>query len=132
MTVMFKQGGDGEGFNATFTIFSCPDQCPGNRTCINDQCVCDDGWTGPNCSLPLCPQNCSFHLKQGVCDRVAMKYSQNFHSNYYFFFRDTDDVYVRRVSVNPIVHKLFATINLFLQNCLIQPNCLIILIICGK
>lgn len=83
--MMFKQGGDGEGFNATFTIFSCPDQCPGNRTCVNNQCVCNDGWTGPNCSLPLCPQNCSFHLKQGVCDRVTLINLFPIYV-YYFFF----------------------------------------------
>lgn len=70
LTVLFKQGDGSEGFNASYNIFTCPDNCPPNRTCVGNECVCQEGWTGPNCSLSLCFQNCSFYLKQGECDKV--------------------------------------------------------------
>ncbi|KAK6618955.1 hypothetical protein RUM44_003336 [Polyplax serrata] len=69
LTVLYKQGEDSEGFNATYNIFSCPSDCPENRICVQNECVCRDGWTGPNCSLSVCQNNCSFHLKQGVCNQ---------------------------------------------------------------
>ncbi|XP_010889627.2 tenascin-R isoform X3 [Esox lucius] len=41
-------------------------QCSGHGSFNVDLCgcVCDDGWTGKNCSEPRCPDNCS---GQGVC-----------------------------------------------------------------
>lgn len=52
---------------STFLIFSCgkdeeqvPDPCTGitceNGNCVNGQCACDEGWTGPDCSqrVDLC------------------------------------------------------------------------------
>ncbi|CDQ56467.1 unnamed protein product [Oncorhynchus mykiss] len=41
-------------------------QCSGHGSFKMDLCgcVCEDGWTGKNCSEPRCPDNCS---GQGVC-----------------------------------------------------------------
>ncbi|CAH0390198.1 unnamed protein product [Bemisia tabaci] len=70
MTVHYKRGDGIEGFNATYTVLSCPDNCPNNRECRHGQCLCPQGMTGPLCSNSMCPNNCSAHLKQGVCDTV--------------------------------------------------------------
>ncbi|XP_062849990.1 tenascin-R [Trichomycterus rosablanca] len=41
-------------------------QCSGHGTFSMDVCgcICDEGWTGKNCSEPRCPANCS---TQGLC-----------------------------------------------------------------
>lgn len=72
MTVHYKRGDGIEGFNATYTVLSCPDNCPNNRECRHGQCLCPQGMTGPLCSNSMCPNNCSAHLKQGVCDTVSI------------------------------------------------------------
>ncbi|XP_039280047.1 multiple epidermal growth factor-like domains protein 8 isoform X2 [Nilaparvata lugens] len=70
LTVHYKQGGHiSEGFNATVSVLSCPNNCPPNRECRHGVCVCPEGTVGTNCSDLLCPNNCSAHLKQGNCDK---------------------------------------------------------------
>lgn len=69
MTVYYKQGDVGEGFNATYVVLSCPDSCGGNRTCVGGHCACKEGRTGVDCALVLCPNNCSYEKQQGSCDR---------------------------------------------------------------
>ena len=38
---------------------SCANNCSGHGTCSSDhavpKCICDDMWTGSDCSMPLCP-----------------------------------------------------------------------------
>ncbi|XP_026680192.1 multiple epidermal growth factor-like domains protein 8 [Diaphorina citri] len=68
MTIHYKQGKPSEGFNATYQIFSCPDKCPENRTCINNQCVCPPRRTGPDCQEEICPNECHEFLNHGTCD----------------------------------------------------------------
>ena len=53
---------------------TCTDNCNGRGKCRGSQpsdetkaigtCECDDGWTGPTCSQPRCPKDCS---NRGVC-----------------------------------------------------------------
>ncbi|KAJ4443468.1 hypothetical protein ANN_05140, partial [Periplaneta americana] len=69
LTVYYKQGDLSEGFNASYKVLSCPENCVGNHTCRNGQCACAEGWTGTNCSIEMCPSNCSSNKKQGVCDK---------------------------------------------------------------
>jgi EGF-like domain len=39
----------------------CPNACSGHGTCqTKDQCVCDPGWIGNDCSLRTCPVELSF------------------------------------------------------------------------
>ncbi|CAD7960261.1 unnamed protein product [Amoebophrya sp. A120] len=33
----------------------CPNNCTGKGVCEFSHCVCENGWTGPDCSLPMCP-----------------------------------------------------------------------------
>lgn len=70
LTVYYKQADLSEGFNASYTVMTCEKDCGGNHTCHNDQCVCKDGWTGSNCSIVMCPRNCSANKSQGVCDKA--------------------------------------------------------------
>ncbi|GFG35976.1 hypothetical protein Cfor_03559, partial [Coptotermes formosanus] len=69
LTVYYKQGDMLEGFNASYKILSCADDCPDNHVCHAGQCVCADGRTGTNCSIEMCPGNCSSDKKQGTCDK---------------------------------------------------------------
>lgn len=69
MTIHYKQSDVTDGFNASYVVLVCPDHCPDNRTCVNGQCVCPEGWSGSHCAEPLCPNNCSAELKRGICDK---------------------------------------------------------------
>jgi hypothetical protein len=45
----------------------CPNYCFsyfGQGNCWEGECVCNDGWTGPDCNTIQCPNSCSNH---GVC-----------------------------------------------------------------
>lgn len=72
LTVHYKQSTRFQGFNAIYTVSSCSaGSCFHPRKCnVNNQCVCDDGFTGIDCDAEKCPRNCSEDLKQGVCDRL--------------------------------------------------------------
>src|SRR6218665_675678 len=81
------------GFNATYRVHTCaeecrdlctvdndrcvngiakcdPTPCMGNHTCVGDVCECREGFTGPDCSVELCPFNCSSGTGQGFCLEV--------------------------------------------------------------
>lgn len=68
LTVHYKQGVSGEGFNAFYKILHCPD-CAAPRVCKNGQCVCRDNAVGPDCSGIVCPNECGSEEKRGECDR---------------------------------------------------------------
>lgn len=65
----YKQGLLGEGFSAVYSVISC-DHCVYPRRCRNGQCVCEEGLVGLNCDEILCPDNCSYILEHGVCDKA--------------------------------------------------------------
>ncbi|PSN57394.1 Multiple epidermal growth factor-like domains protein 8 [Blattella germanica] len=70
LTVYYKQGDLTEGFNASYKVLSCPENCDSeHHVCRNGQCVCADGWTGNNCSINMCPNNCTSDKKQGICNK---------------------------------------------------------------
>ena len=47
----------------------CPHGCSAPYgACVDGACVCEPGWSGPECDLPSfkeCPNNCTGH---GICD----------------------------------------------------------------
>ncbi|XP_055897034.1 multiple epidermal growth factor-like domains protein 8 [Biomphalaria glabrata] len=55
------------GFNATYRAHICSEQCHGNNICIDGKCICKEGYWGPNCTLQVCPSNCSEDIGQGYC-----------------------------------------------------------------
>lgn len=69
LTVHYRQGPPGQGFEATYKIFSCESNCLPPRVCRKNYCVCPDRYAGLNCEKQLCPNNCSSIFKQGVCDK---------------------------------------------------------------
>lgn len=69
LTVHYKQGPVGQGFEAVYKILSCESGCSLPRVCTNNQCICPDGLAGLNCESELCPKNCSAAIKQGTCDK---------------------------------------------------------------
>uniref|UniRef100_A0A1B0CSP3 Multiple epidermal growth factor-like protein 8 n=2 Tax=Lutzomyia longipalpis TaxID=7200 RepID=A0A1B0CSP3_LUTLO len=70
LTVYYKQGPVGQGFNAMYSVHSCSSgTCQPPHVCTdNGKCVCPQGFTGPHCSIERCPGNCSVALNQGTCD----------------------------------------------------------------
>ena len=63
---------DGASFCPSEAVFQydggsgCPTaDCDGHGQCVANQCICDDGWTGPNCDQHECPHDCCGH---GTCD----------------------------------------------------------------
>lgn len=71
LTVHYKQGADGQGFNAIYDVRSCSyGTCLYPHVCNDkNQCICSEGFTGSECEIEQCPLNCSSLLKQGVCDK---------------------------------------------------------------
>lgn len=39
----------------------CPVGCGMHGKCVEGQCICQQGWKGPNCKDPDCPNDCSGH-----------------------------------------------------------------------
>lgn len=72
LTVHYKQSIEGQGFNAIYEVLSCSaGTCLPPHTCnANGQCVCKDGFIGPQCNIEICPRNCSASLNQGKCDKI--------------------------------------------------------------
>eukprot|EP00795_Rhopilema_esculentum_P016542 gene16542-7966_t len=60
-------------FYASFNVHTCESSCTGNRECIrshhsNLRCLCKSGWTGADCQIQVCPENCNNATSQGYCD----------------------------------------------------------------
>ncbi|XP_046832865.1 multiple epidermal growth factor-like domains protein 8 isoform X2 [Vespa crabro] len=68
LTVHYKQLDEIEGFNASYIVMTC-DNCPKNRVCRNNNCLCKAGFVGIDCTIELCPNNCTSSRKQGICDK---------------------------------------------------------------
>ncbi|XP_039249986.2 multiple epidermal growth factor-like domains protein 8 [Styela clava] len=49
---------DFDGFEASFTISECLNNCSGHGRCFRQRCSCNEGWTGSDCSQHACPHNC--------------------------------------------------------------------------
>jgi len=62
----------------------CPENCSGNGICLmNGTCICDEGWMGDGCSLPTCPNNCSY--PKGTCQsQQACICDNNYHGKLIF------------------------------------------------
>ncbi|XP_055714873.1 attractin [Phlebotomus papatasi] len=70
------------GFNISYKINGCPTTdsslvCSGHGFCDEGICNCDAFYIGSACNVPICPNNCSAHLGQGVCDREGHACSCN-------------------------------------------------------
>ncbi|KAF7989739.1 hypothetical protein HCN44_008413 [Aphidius gifuensis] len=69
LTVHYKQLNEIEGFNASYILLTCNDNCPINRKCRGGNCLCKNGFVGIDCDIELCPNNCTSSKKQGICDK---------------------------------------------------------------
>lgn len=71
MTIFYKKSDFNQGFNATYSVLVCPDNCPSNRKCISGRCTCPAGWVGTYCDVAVCPNDCFSQLNHGKCDLTA-------------------------------------------------------------
>ncbi|XP_050786388.1 multiple epidermal growth factor-like domains protein 8 isoform X7 [Gopherus flavomarginatus] len=70
LLVLYYEANSSEasGFNATFVVHRCRPGCRPTQECWGGRCVCRGGYAGPHCQLRVCPENCSAHAGQGVCN----------------------------------------------------------------
>ena len=68
------------GFNATYRVSPCPNDCNKNldskHECVKDKtsgsyhCICAGGYyEGDDCSIPTCIEGCGYHAFRGDCVR---------------------------------------------------------------
>ncbi|XP_054720538.1 multiple epidermal growth factor-like domains protein 8 [Uloborus diversus] len=56
------------GFEAVFSVSSCPLNCSNRGICRNHRCLCDPLWSGRGCEFSLCPNDCGTSEGLGECD----------------------------------------------------------------
>uniref|UniRef100_M3ZXA9 Multiple EGF-like-domains 8 n=1 Tax=Xiphophorus maculatus TaxID=8083 RepID=M3ZXA9_XIPMA len=67
-----------QGFNASFWVRRCQQSsdedeegsavCAGGAQCQGGLCQCPQGYGGPYCDRPMCPQDCGATEERGVCN----------------------------------------------------------------
>lgn len=67
-----------QGFNASFWVRRCHQSsdegeegspvCPGGALCQGGLCQCPQGYGGPHCDRPMCPQDCGIAEGRGTCN----------------------------------------------------------------
>ncbi|KAG7311412.1 hypothetical protein JYU34_002454 [Plutella xylostella] len=67
LTVHYKQGAPGQGFEGEYSLLACG-ACPAPRQCRAGLCACPPGAAGARCELPVCRNNCSAAAGGGACD----------------------------------------------------------------
>ncbi|KAJ6222083.1 hypothetical protein RDWZM_000628 [Blomia tropicalis] len=55
------------GFNISYSINSCPQNCSNHGVCVGDRCTCDAEFEGDACERHICPNGCSGN---GECDKT--------------------------------------------------------------
>ncbi|XP_058056317.1 multiple epidermal growth factor-like domains protein 8 [Anopheles bellator] len=72
LTVHYKHGRRGQGFNAIYSVLSCSTaSCHRPHVCGDDnRCGCPKGFTGPRCTMRICPSDCNEESRRGVCDHA--------------------------------------------------------------
>lgn len=68
LTVHYKQGQAEQGFEGVYKVLACDGYCSWPRVCNKRHCLCRDGYSGTNCEVEICRNNCSIAIGAGVCD----------------------------------------------------------------
>ncbi|XP_050362348.1 multiple epidermal growth factor-like domains protein 8 [Nymphalis io] len=68
LTVHYKQSQPDQGFEGVYNVLACDGYCTWPRICKNRHCICAEGFGGYECNVEVCRNNCSIHIKGGVCD----------------------------------------------------------------
>ena len=68
------------GFSASFTVNRCPASCSGHGRCDEESglCECEPSFSGEDCGLPLCPDNCGSGADWGHCQGDRCRCSPDF------------------------------------------------------
>uniref|UniRef100_A0A0K2SV94 Multiple epidermal growth factor-like domains protein 8 n=1 Tax=Lepeophtheirus salmonis TaxID=72036 RepID=A0A0K2SV94_LEPSM len=75
------------GFSAIYNSFVCPQNCSERGVCTdNATCGCDEGFTGPDCSIETCPDGCKpggkcLERKRCVCSPGFTGYDCSLHES---------------------------------------------------
>jgi SAM-dependent methyltransferase len=62
-------------FQRRYLLEKCPNDCSGNGLCENGQCICDLGFSGPNCSTSILIDNDEDRERIQVFDKI---FDENF------------------------------------------------------
>ena len=62
-----------EGFRAEFSVTSCPHNCTRHGVCLDHVCSCEKNWSGPDCSLAVCSENCGNGSGRGKCSSYGTR-----------------------------------------------------------
>ncbi|KAL4708142.1 hypothetical protein ACJJTC_009921 [Scirpophaga incertulas] len=68
LTVHYKQGHSDQGFEGIYKVLACDGHCSWPRICNKRHCACREGFSGPDCTLEICKNNCSMSINAGTCD----------------------------------------------------------------
>ena len=61
--------GTATGFEATYMVALCPNDCNSIGICSSGTCVCPSTHTGLGCEIETCPNGCT-NASQGTCDNI--------------------------------------------------------------
>ena len=98
------------GFEAEYKLSDCPQDCSNHGTCLEHNCQCDPGWTGPLCSRETCPDDCGNPTGKGFCDEKSSKCmcnpgfsgidcsldEQNYIGNTWHYLAKSDDIFIAK------------------------------------
>ena len=92
-----------EGLRASYFSSACPNNCSAHGPCSSQGgqwgCDCSPGWSGPDCSLPLCPGHCGASAGWGDCLLTGGSYKC--HCNKGFVGDDCS----LNIKVGPVSHQ---------------------------
>ena len=61
-----------QGFQAEYRVHRCPHNCSQHGQCLGSVCQCRENFTGKDCSVYLCPDDCGAYQGRGHCTNTTL------------------------------------------------------------